>query len=74
VSHIARQNIAIGEALAYTRGQRVEDDAVKANRWEDLVAPEDSKEAAAIRAEITGQPAETKTTPAARAGAKPQEG
>lgn len=74
MSHIAKQNIAVGEVLAYTRGQRVEDDAVKANGWHDLVVGEDTKEAAAIRAEITGLPAATtKTTPAARAGAQ-QEG
>jgi len=73
VSHIAKQNIAVGEVLAYTRGQRVEADAVKANGWQDLVVGEDTKEAAAIRSEITGQPATTKTTPAARAGAQ-QEG
>lgn len=74
-AYIARENIAVGEALAYTRGQRVEADAVKANGWDALVVGENTKEAAAIHADITGQPAEeTKTTPAARAGAKPQEG
>ena len=72
---VARENIPVGGVLAYTRGQRVTADAVKANGWEDMVVGEDTKEAAAIRADITGQPAEdTKTSPAARAGAKPQEG
>ena len=73
---VAKENIALGEALAYTRGQRVEADAVKANGWEDLVVGENTKEARAITVEITGRPAEetaTKTTPAARAGAQ-QEG
>lgn len=72
---VAKDNIPFGGVLAYTRGQRVSADAVKANGWEDLVVGEGTKEAAAIHADITGQPAEdTKTTPAARAGAKPQEG
>jgi hypothetical protein len=44
-AYIARENIAVGEALAYTRGQRVEADAVKANGWEDQVVGEGSKEA-----------------------------
>jgi hypothetical protein len=55
-AYIARQNIAVGEALAYTRGQRVEADAVKDNGWEDLVVGEGTKEARAIHAELTGQP------------------
>jgi hypothetical protein len=74
--YVATQNIALGEALAYTRGQSVEADAVKANGWQEFVVPDDSPEAAAIKAEITGRPAEDfggKTTPAARAG-KQQEG
>lgn len=73
MAFLAKQNIAVGEALAYSRGQRVEADAVKANGWQDLVVDEGSKEAAEILADITGRPAadfETKTTPAARAGAK----
>lgn len=75
MGYIARENIAVGEVYAYTRGQRVEADAVKANGWEDLVVGESTKEAAAIHAEITGRPVEdTKTIPAARAGAKLQEG
>ena len=71
---IAKQNIAVGEALAYSRGQRVEADAVKANGWEDLVVGEDTKEAREIKAEITGRDPsdfETKTsTPATRAASK----
>ena len=75
-AYIARENIAVGEALAYTRGQRVEADAVKANGWEDLVVGENTKEAAAIHAEITGQPVDdTKTSaPASRTTAPKTEG
>jgi hypothetical protein len=75
-AYIARQNIAVGEALAYTRGQRVEADAVKANGWEDLVVGEDTKEARQIAAEFTGQPVEdTKPSAPAKATApKTQEG
>ena len=75
-AYVAIQNIALGEALAYTRGQRVEADAVKTNGWEDMVVGENTKEAAAIRAEVTGQPAEddTKTSAPAKATAPKQEG
>jgi hypothetical protein len=76
-AYIARQNIAVGEALAYTRGQRVEADAVKANGWEDLVVGENTKEAAAIHAEFTGTPVEADIKPSAPAKAtapKTQEG
>lgn len=72
MAFLAKQNIAVGEALAYSRGQRVEADAVKANGWQDLVVPDDSKEAAEILADITGRPAadfDTKTSAPAR-GAK----
>jgi hypothetical protein len=62
---IAKENIPWGGVLAYTRGQRVEADAVKANGWEDLVVGEDTKEAREIKAEITGHPVEAfATTPA----------
>lgn len=75
-AYIARQNIAVGEALAYTRGQRVEADAVEANGWKDLVVGENSKEARDIQAEITGRdPADfdTKTSaPATRAATAPK--
>jgi Tfp pilus assembly major pilin PilA len=79
VGYIAKEHIAVGEALAYSRGQRVEADAVKANGWEGLVVGEDTKEAREIKAEITGREPgdfDTKTTaPAARAAAaKTQEG
>lgn len=57
-SFVARENIPFGGVLAYTRGQRVEADAVKANGWEDLVVGENTKEARAIHAEITGRPAD----------------
>jgi Tfp pilus assembly major pilin PilA len=76
-AYIARENIAVGEALAYTRGQRVESDAVQANHWEDLVVGEGTKEAKAIHADITGQPVDepdTKTSAPAKPAAKPQEG
>lgn len=77
MAYVAKQDIPWGGVLAYTRGQRIEPDAVKANGWQDLVVVDDSPEAAAIKAEITGRPAEDfggKTTPAARAGAKQTEG
>jgi hypothetical protein len=71
---IATSNIAVGEALAYSRGQRVEADAVAANGWEELVVGENTKEAREIKAELTGRPAadfETKSsTPAAGAEKK----
>jgi hypothetical protein len=77
-AYIARQNIAVGEALAYTRGQRVEADAVKDNGWEDLVAGDGTKEAREILAEVTGREItdfDSKTSQAAtRAAAKTQEG
>jgi hypothetical protein len=65
-AYIAKENIPLGEALAYTRGQRVEADAVKDNGWEDLVVGENTKEARQIAADITGQPAED-TKPSAPA-------
>jgi hypothetical protein len=76
VGVIARTNIAVGEALAYTRGQRVEPDAVKANGWEDLVVGEDTKEGREIKAEVTGRPVEdfdTKTTSRSAAAASGSE-
>lgn len=58
-SYIAKEDIPVtpGGVLAYTRGQRVEADAVKANGWEDLVVGDGTKEAREIKAEITGRPA-----------------
>lgn len=70
---VAKENIALGEALAYTRGQRVEADAVKANNWQDLVVGENTKEARAIQAEITGQPVEETATPTSRLAASTTE-
>jgi Tfp pilus assembly major pilin PilA len=74
---IAKDNIPVGGVLAYTRGQRVSADAVKANGWEDLVVGENTKEAKAIHADITGQPVDepdTKTSaPATRAAATSSE-
>jgi hypothetical protein len=52
---------------AYTRGQRVEEDVVKDNGWEDLVVAENSKEAREIKADVSGRDIadfETKATPA----------
>ncbi len=69
-AYIAKQDITIGEVNAYTRGQRVEADAVEANGWQDLVVGENTKEAREIKAEITGRdPADfdTKTTRSAPA-------
>jgi hypothetical protein len=61
---IAKQDIPWGGVNAYTRGQRVEADAVKANGWQDLVVGENTKEAADIKAEITGRDAADFTTKA----------
>jgi hypothetical protein len=52
---IAKSDIPVGGVLAYTRGQKVDAEAVKANGWEDYVVGENTKEARAIIAEITGQ-------------------
>lgn len=74
---IAREDIAIGEVKAYTRGQRVDADAVKANGWEDLVVGEDTKEARDIKAELTGRHPgdfDTKTSAPAKGITPKQEG
>jgi hypothetical protein len=55
---IAKENIPVGGVLAYTRGQKVDAEAVKANGWEDHVVGENTKEAKQIIADITGQPVE----------------
>jgi hypothetical protein len=55
VSKIAKQNIPFGSALAYTRGQTVEDDAVETNDWQDYVVGRDTKEGRTILAELTGE-------------------
>ena len=72
-AYIARENIAVGEALAYTRGQRVDDvEAIKRNGWDDLVVGENTKEARQIQADITGQPVDepdTKTSAPAKPAA-----
>lgn len=76
-AYLATQNIAVGEALAYTRGQRVDADAVKANGWEDLVVGEDTKEARDIKAELTGRHPgdfDTKTSAPAKGITPKQEG
>jgi hypothetical protein len=71
---IAKSNIPWGEGgvLAYTRGQTVEADAVKANGWQDYVVADGTKEAAEVKADITGRPVsdfETSTPAARRASA-----
>ena len=43
-----------GGALAYTRGQVIAADAVKANGWDDYVVGRDTETARSILAEITG--------------------
>lgn len=53
---IVKENIPAGGVWAYTRGQTIESDAVKANGWEDFVVGEGTKEARQIIAEITGDP------------------
>jgi hypothetical protein len=70
---IAKENIPAGGVLAYTRGQYVEADAVKANGWEDLVIGENTKEARAIYAEITGDPVDEPepARPAAQTTSRP---
>lgn len=73
-AYVAKSDIPWGGVTAYTRGQRVEADAVKANGWEDLVVGENTKEAREIAAEVTGRPVEdfeTKpaTTTSSRAAA-----
>lgn len=72
-AYLAREDIPVGGVLAYTRGQRVEADAVKANGWQDLVVGEDTKEAREIKADITGRDPgdfDTKTAAASPASAK----
>jgi hypothetical protein len=54
--YVAKNDIPAGGVLAYTRGQYVEADAVKANGWEDLVVGENTREARQIHADITGDP------------------
>jgi hypothetical protein len=66
---VAKENIPAGGVLAYTRGQYVEADAVKANGWEDLVVGADTKEARRIHAEILGEPFEDDTATTSRTAA-----
>lgn len=68
---VAKENIPFGGVLAYTRGQYVEADAVKANGWEDLVVGENTKEARSIHADITGDPIDEPEP--SRPAAKPTE-
>jgi len=56
--YIAKSDIPWGGVLAYTRGQRVEADAVEANGWQDYVVGENTKETRQIKADITGRPVE----------------
>lgn len=57
MAHIAKSNIALGEALAYSRGQRVEDAWLEQHpEHRDSVVGENTKEAREIKAELTGRP------------------
>lgn len=70
---IAKDNIPWSGVLAFSRGQRVEADAVKEHGWEDLVVGEDTKEAREIKADVSGRPIsdfETTITTTSRAAAK----
>lgn len=71
--YIARDDIPFGNVLAYTKGQRVEADAVEAHpEWRDLVVGENTKEARQTLADVTGQPLadnDTTTTSSRRAAA-----
>lgn len=76
-SFIAREDIPVGEVKAYTRGQRVEADAVEANGWSELVVGENTKEAREIKAELTGRDPsdfETKSATASNRSAAPAAG
>lgn len=68
MAHIARTNIALGEALAFTRGQTVPDAWLDEHpEHRESVVGDNTKEAREIKAEITGRPVsdfETKTSPA----------
>jgi hypothetical protein len=66
--YIAKTDIPVAPGvLAYTRGQVVAADAVKANGWEDYVVGAGTKEAREIKAEVTGRPVEDFETRAAPA-------
>lgn len=49
--------------LAYSRGQKIHADAVKANGWEDSVVGEDTAEARSILTELTGETFDEPATP-----------
>jgi hypothetical protein len=55
---IVKTDIPWGGVTAYTRGQSIDTDAVEANGWQEHVVGENTKEAAEIKAEITGRPVE----------------
>lgn len=62
--YIARDNIPFGGVLAYTKGQRVEADALEAHpEWRDLVVGEGAKEARQIMADVTGETLADSDTP-----------
>jgi hypothetical protein len=73
---VVKENIPVGGVWAYTRGQTVESDVVQANGWQDYVVGENTKEARAIHAEITGQPVDepAPTTSRAQAAGSEQKG
>lgn len=74
-AYVAKEDIPWGGVLAYTRGQRVEADAVEEHGLQGYVVGENTKEAREIKAEVSGRDIadfETKTAPA-RAAADPSE-
>jgi hypothetical protein len=63
---IVHTDIPFGSVYAYRRGDAIEDDAVKQNKWEDYVAKAGTKAAR----EALGLPEEDKTETAAPASEK----
>lgn len=61
---VVKTDIPFGSALAYTRGQKIDADAVKRNKWEDYVVGANTKEARQILAEVTGEPLAEDDAPA----------
>jgi hypothetical protein len=63
---VVTSDIPFGSAYAYRVGQFIEDDAVKANGWEDYVAAPNTK--AAREAQGLPEPEKTDTTTTASGG------
>lgn len=69
---VVKDNIPVGGVWAYTRGQVITDaDAIDRNGWQDYVVGDGTKEAAAIKAEITGRPVSDFDTKPATSGTRP---